>query len=252
MYEVLICLILLILVIILACKLKKSLQSMLYNFCKSKIQGGVEDGLKLKERKDVIFISGIPGSGKSTVAKKFEDKGYYLISGDDVIYKYIIPKVKHMFNGMDHKVFGLYHPDKNFKAARIARSIFIQKVKELIEKSKNSKIVIEGAFLHKRLFDEIFENIDYTFYYIKPANKKEYIKRIGERFEKQPELYGRMGKLRNLDKDGSALKDFKKNGIQGKIIQDIICKVSDMQYKKMKEWSDLYDKWELKYKIYKN
>jgi adenylate kinase family enzyme len=218
----------------------------------NKIQGGSDDNLKPKDNKHVVFISGIPGSGKSTVAKKFEERGYYLISGDDVIYKHVIPKAKHMFDGLEHKVFGLYHPNKNFKTVRIARDRFIEEVKKLITNSKSNNIVIEGAFLHKRLFEKIFENLDYTFYFVKPKNKKEYIKRIEERFEKQPELYGRMGKLRNLDKDGSALKDFKKNGIHGKMIQGIIHKVADLQYKKMKEWSDLYDEWGLKYKIYKN
>lgn len=200
----------------------------------------------------LVYISGIPGSGKSTVAKDFEKKGYYLISTDIIIENNIIPlftkEIKHKFNGKKTVLYGIYHPKNYGRIIEKARNIFVKKVKNIIEKqhNKGKKVVIEGTILNEKVLRGILgDNKNFKLYLIKPKNKKIYTERFIKRFTEDPENYGRLGILRKLDKDGIALKDYKKNGVNGKIISKLIKKVVDIEYCKMKEWVYYYTKWGL-------
>lgn len=194
---------------------------------------------------EVIFITGIPGSGKSTIAKKFEKDGYYLISTDEIVENKLIPLFKKeidtKFNGKKSVIYGIYHPSHYGNIIEKARKIFVKIIKKIIDKQK--KIVIEGTILNEFILKNIFSNNqNFKLYFIKPKNKKIYTDRFIKRFIDDPENYGRLGRLRKLDKNGSALDDYKKNGIKGKIISKLIVQVVDMKYNKMDEWIEFYKK----------
>lgn len=200
----------------------------------------------------LIFISGIPGSGKSTVAEEFGRQGYYIISTDKVIDEKIVPlfskEIKEEFNNKKAVIFGIYHPKDYGPIIKKARKNFIKIVKKMIKKrqKKGDKIVVEGTILNKKVLRGIFgRNENFKFYFIKPKNKEEYKQRFIKRFEEDPENYGRLGRLRKLDKDGKALEDYRNNGIKGKIISELIKKVIKMKYDKMGEWIEYYTEWGL-------
>ena len=208
---------------------------------------------------DLIFISGIPNAGKSTVSAKFVEDGYHLISLDQVIDDKLIPmyqeEIMEYFDGNQGMMFGIYHPDKNHPVLVDARKKFIQIVKKMIKEqhTKGQKVIIEGTVLNEDILRGIFGgNENFKFYFVVPFDKNTYIERFRTRFIEDPDNYGRFGTLRRLDADGKALTDFKKNGLKGKIINDLIEKVANEKYDNAREWIEHYTKWGLDINYYSN
>ena len=110
-------------------------------------------------------------------------------------------------------------------------SILLKKLKE-----HNGKVVVEGGLQSHTLIRKIFgSNDDFEFYVVRPPNLKAYTKRITQRFVSDPNNYGRLGWIKNADKDKKGLEDFLKNGIDGKIIKALLRKVAKERFPKHDE-----------------
>lgn len=212
-----------------------------------------------KQQPNIVFLSGIPSSGKSTLSNKFGKNGYIIISLDELIENKLIPKfkneIKTEFNGKKTALYGVYHNNKYGETISKARTELVKNVKDIIKKDTKKKYLIEGCILHEGMLrDMLGKNHEFTFIYIIPKNKKTYNNRFIKRFLEDPDNYGRLGRLRKLDLEHKSIgiKDFKKNGISGKIISNMIKKVSNMKYKYINEWLKLYDDIGLNINIYKN
>lgn len=222
------------------------------------MRGGGVSVDEIDKTAKVVFIAGIPGVGKSTVAKKIADSGYILISTDQIIYDRIIPlfqdEIKNEFDGRESAMFGVYHPNKYHPVIKRARRKLIKVVRKMIDNNvrSDSKVVIEGTLLNKELIRGILGSNDrFVMYFIKPVSKEEYKKRVVKRFVEDPDNYGRMGRLRSIDKSGEGLADYRANGIEGEIISGMIDKVMELKYKKISEWVKHYTDWglEIRYLI---
>lgn len=188
----------------------------------------------------LIFLSGIPCAGKTTIIKIF--KNHYIISLDDVIRTELSPLL-----GIDAKsLFGIYHPKSSTDSfiIIIARIIFIEIIRDKI--NQNTHVVIEGTILNEQLIRGIFgNNNNFTFYFIKPQNKDVYKQRFIKRFTDSPDAYGEIGRLRKMDVDGSALLDYKMNGINSIKINELITTVMNRKYDEMDMWIKYYNEWKL-------
>lgn len=194
--------------------------------------------------------------GKSTVAEIYVKKGNFLIDFDEIIKNKIIPKFKNTkidsrkFFGFVYNFISNHNIDKNPLVNKV-KQYFIKIVKELIK--NNDKVVVEGQLRDFDIIRYIFgENNNFTFYVIQPANENEYIDRLRSRFDKDPDNYGRLGFLYNADKDKKALKDYKKYGLNGKIITDLINRIGKKRYPKHKELYEYYKSCKFDVQIYKN
>ena len=169
-----------------------------------------------------ILLVGYAASGKSTIALQYEKDGYYKIDTDEIIKTIIEPKF-----GKDLHFYSIYNDnfltDPTLKKRQKdillkVRNYFIKFIKSKVKKYK--KVIIEGQLRSHQLIRSIFRtNDEFIIYIIRPPNVSTYIKRITQRFINDPLNYGRLGFLYNDDIDGEALKDFQKNGIDGKIIK---------------------------------
>ena len=120
----------------------------------------------------LIIISGKIGSGKSTLSKYFQKKGYYYINSDslakDIILnnKFIIDKLKQEFDILNDKkiislkylknIFLLSEKNKD-KINAIVHPFFYKELNLILGKSSNSKIVLELPLI------ETSNNIKYNF-----------------------------------------------------------------------------------------
>jgi len=120
----------------------------------------------------LIIISGKIGSGKSTLSKYFQKKGYYYINSDslakDIILnnKFIIDKLKQEFDILNDKkiislkylknIFLLSEKNKD-KINAIVHPFFYKELNLILGKSSNSKIVLELPLI------ETSNNIKYDF-----------------------------------------------------------------------------------------
>lgn len=195
-----------------------------------------------------IFLSGIPCAGKSTFIQRFKD--HYIISLDNVIREELSPQ----FPNSNVKIlYGIYHPENPNDSSTIlqARVKFIEIIRNKI--NHNTRVVIEGTILNEQLIRGIFGNNDnFTFYFIKPQNKAIYKQRFIKRFVDNPDAYGEIGRLRKMDVDGSALLDYKKNGINGVKINELITTVMNRKYDEMDVWIKYYNEWKLDIKYIYN
>ena len=120
----------------------------------------------------LIIISGKIGSGKSTLSKYFQKKGYYYINSDnlakDIILnnKFIIDKLNQEFDILnDKKIIFLEHLKNIFllsgenkdKINAIVHPFFYKELNLMLGKSSNSKIVLELPLI------ETSNNIKYDF-----------------------------------------------------------------------------------------
>lgn len=179
-----------------------------------------------KTKRDIIFLTGKAAVGKSTLANKYIKKGYCILSFDEIIKN----EVSKFFSHIEIKdLYKIYRSDINDSETLKLKAKFVKIVKKKIK--QNKKIIAEGGIRDFKIIREIFgRDKDFKFYYLVPKSKEEYVKRIFKRFTDDPYNYGRLGHVRNYDKDGKALNDYKKNGIEGKVITDLLNRVGNEQY----------------------
>lgn len=187
---------------------------------------------------DIVFITGKAAVGKSTLSNEFERKGYMVVSMDEVIREKVLPKLDEI-KEEPWIVFKLYKDDSN-PTINMAREMFIDEMRKIID--GNRKLVIEGSLTNCDAIKRIFENRKFTLFYVRPKDEETYVSRLKERFCKQPDDYGRMGFLRSADTNGSALNDYKRNGITGNLITELIIKVARQEYPKVEETYQHYKK----------
>jgi len=204
---------------------------------------------------NVIFITGKAASGKSNVARKFEQDGYFLVSLDEIIRHELASEMTHdvqtEFNGDYTYLYRLYRNDDDTPIISKARNIFIKIIKDSI--AKNKKVVVEGSLWNNDSIRKIFGKDDeFTFYFVKPKNEEIYLERLKLRFMEDPNNYGRLGFLWKNDADGKALADYHKNGITGELINNLINTVGKKEYGRVDEWINRYKDEFLKMKIFIN
>ena len=191
------------------------------------------------EEDSCVLITGKAAVGKSTLLGEYVKKGYMVISMDEVIRNHVIPKIDE-FKQEPWVAFGLYKDDHTNPTINKARDLFIQEMQHAIKGKKN--IAIEGSLTDINTIQMIFRNRKFMFYYVKPKDEETYIKRIKQRFCENPEHYGRMGFLKSNDLDCSALKDYNKHGLNGKIITEFIERVGKLQFQKINDTYEHYKK----------
>ena len=113
----------------------------------------------------LIIISGKIGSGKSTLSKYFQKKGYHYINSDilakDIIQnnKYIIDKLNKKFDILDDKKLVCLKKLKNIllaskenkdKINSIVHPFFHEELNLMLEKSSEKKIVLELPLIETR------------------------------------------------------------------------------------------------------
>ena len=213
--------------------------------------------IKMKggNNQNIIFITGKAASGKSSVSKKFEQDGYFLVSLDEIIRDELAAEMKNdvqtEFDGDYTYLYRVYRNDDNTPIISKARDLFIKIVKNIIKKHK--KVVIEGSLWNTGAIRKIFgKDNEFTFYFVRPKNEKVYLERLKLRFMEDPNNYGRLGFLWKNDADGKALADYHKNGINGKLIHDLINTVGKKEYDRVDEWINRYKDEFLKMQIYDN
>ena len=160
----------------------------------------------------LIIISGKIGSGKSTLSRYFQKKGYHYINSDilakNIIQnnKYIIDKLNKEFNILDNekiislkklKIILLSSEEDKDKINSIIHPFFYKELNLILEKSSNNKIVLELPLI------ETYGNIKYNLkivtvktklkirkqrYLVKPNSKaKDFI--ILNKYQKSSEYY---------------------------------------------------------------
>ena len=160
----------------------------------------------------LIIISGKIGSGKSTLSRYFQKKGYHYINSDilakNIIQnnKHIIDKLKKEFNILDNekiislkklKIILLSSEENKDKINSIIHPSFYKALNLILEKSSNNKIVLELPLI------ETYGNIKYNLkivtvktklkirkqrYLVKPNSKaKDFI--ILNKYQKSSEYY---------------------------------------------------------------
>jgi len=160
----------------------------------------------------LIIISGKIGSGKSTLSRYFQKKGYHYINSDilakNIIQnnKYIIDKLNKEFNILDNeeiislkklKIILLSSEENKDKINSIIHPFFYKELNFILGKSSNNKIVLELPLI------ETYGNIKYNLkivtvktklkirkqrYLVKPNSKaKNFI--ILNKYQKSSEYY---------------------------------------------------------------
>jgi guanylate kinase len=130
------------------------------------------------EKPQIIYLSGKTCTGKTTFANNLQKHGYSILELDTiVIQSVIIP-------------YGVKESDGFLTAYRDAgpeeqTQAFIETAKkDILEKSKLSPVVVEGAIARPRILKEILSDDlkDFEFIYLHPINIDLYKGRIRERF----------------------------------------------------------------------
>jgi dephospho-CoA kinase len=165
------------------------------------------------KKSPIIVIVGYAGSGKSYLSNQYSNKGYFVISGDEIIRNHLVSKD----NNTKH--FGIYQEIVP-KELMESKNEFISIVKNLI--CLHKKVVIEGQFRNVDMLKEIIGNNEFNIIINIPNNMKTYINHLTNRFIESPENYGRIGSMAILDNKKKGLNDYYENGIEGKIIRKLI------------------------------
>lgn len=189
-----------------------------------------------KANENLIFIVGYTGSGKSFLSNKYKKQGYYIVSTDEIIRNNLMKNADNTIH------FSIYLEQRlNREELQQSRTNFISIIKNLIKKHK--KIVIEGQ-LNSILIDEIADNKKFDIILVKPKDKKTYTKNIIKRFISDPMNYGKIGWIKTDDEqiNGQGLDDYLKNGINGKIIKNLIKYAVNEKYNKHNKLHDYFAK----------
>jgi len=211
--------------------------------------------IKGGNNKNIIFITGKAASGKSSVAKKFEQDGYLLVSLDEIVRRELATEFKNEvqteFGGDYSYLYRVYRDDDYSPTIKKARNMLVKIIKDII--NSNKKVVVEGSLWNNNAIRQIFgKDDDFTFYFVKPKSEKLYLERLKHRFMEDPNNYGRLGFFMKNDPDGKALEDYHKNGINGTLINKLITTVGKMEYGRVEEWYNKYKDEFLKINIYVN
>jgi hypothetical protein len=180
-------------------------------------------------RKTNILIVGYAGAGKSFLSKKYQ-KTHVVINADEIIRTFL---------KIDDSAFDIYQTNIPDSLLNI-KNKFIESVKMITD---NKSFVIEGQLKNVHLIKEIYGNESkFQIIVVKPKNVKSYIKNLKSRFESDPANYGRLGFLENSDISNGkqGLNDYIKNGIKGKIINELINKVAGERFYKHDELEKYY------------
>lgn len=116
-----------------------------------------------------------------------------------------------------------------------AKKYFIDYIKDKIKKYK--RVIIEGTIKDIDMINKIIDN-KCKFVFVAPIDEKTYLYNLTDRFVESPDNYGRINFIAIKDTNKDGLNDYKKNGINGKIITKLLKDVAHEQYKKI---CDLYD-----------
>jgi hypothetical protein len=181
--------------------------------------------------KNIIFLVGYAGSGKSFLSNQYKNKGYTIISTDEIIRKQL------MKDPNDTIHFLIYSSKSN--TVLESKKKFVKIMKQIIKTT--NKVVIEGQ-LNVELINDIIGKKEFDIILVKPSNKKIWKEHIIKRFIDDPANYGRIGWIRKYDEEinKAGLNDYIKNGINGKIITKIINKVVKTKFIKHEETEVYY------------
>lgn len=131
-----------------------------------------------EQRPKIVYLSGKTCTGKTTFAKKLQELGYSIIELDPVVMKsVVVPFGVKPGEGFltAYRGIGLKEQTQAFTDAA---------KKEIQEKIKFSRVVVEGAIATSHILKEVFsDNLnDFRFVYLHPVNPEVYSARIKERF----------------------------------------------------------------------
>jgi len=122
----------------------------------------------------IIGITGVFGSGKSVVSRLFAKYGYRVINADEIGHKLLNKKsiknkiikefgksvlTKNKIDRKKLKKIVFYNHKALIKLNKIIHPAIINEIKTIIKKSKNKKIIVDGALLIEtkclKLFDRL-------------------------------------------------------------------------------------------------
>ena len=136
----------------------------------------------------ILGVTGVFGSGKTTVAKLLAKHGYKHIDADEIGHKLLNKK---SIKNKIIKVFGsgilakgkidrrklkdivFYNHKELIRLNKIIHPLIIKEIKSIIKRSKNKKIVVDGALLIETKCTGMFDNL-----IVVKINKKEQLKRL--------------------------------------------------------------------------
>ena len=116
-------------------------------------------------------------------------------------------------------------------------------LKKGIDSILDKKLVIEGLIKNHRMFQKIFKDVEFKFYFVKPKSIKDFGERIINRVVENPANYGRLFYLEKEDKltEREGLNDFIKNGRNGKLFIKLVEETAKKNYKKIDELLDYFN-----------
>lgn len=136
----------------------------------------------------ILGITGIFGSGKTTIAKLFAKHGYKIINVDEIGHKLLSKKSikKKTIKEFGKSILTKGRIDRkklkdivfyNHKSLTILNKIIhppiIKEIKSIIKKNKNKKIIVDGALLIEANCANLVDKL-----IVVKINKKEQLKRI--------------------------------------------------------------------------
>jgi len=136
----------------------------------------------------ILGITGIFGSGKTTVARLFSKHGYKIINADEIGHKLLNKKpiknkiikefgksilTKGKIDRKKLKNIVFYNHKKLIKLNKIIHPLIIKEISSTIRKSKNKNIAIDAALLIEAKALNLVDKL-----IIVKINKKEQLKRI--------------------------------------------------------------------------
>ena len=134
-----------------------------------------------------LGITGVFGSGKTTVAKLIAKHGYKHINADEVGHKLLNKKsikekiikkfgkkilTNNRINRAKLKRIVFNHHNKLVKLNKIIHPSIIKEIKSIIKNSKNKKIIVDGALLIEAKCQNLFDKL-----IVVKINKKEQLRR---------------------------------------------------------------------------